>query len=436
MGTDLFDRSLQLGDGLGAKAQYGIGGPADRVSGHDLRQIGHRGDNGLRIGTSTAEEFHEGLHHLLAGRRIHQDGEPADDALVEQPIHPAFDRRGRQTDLSPDGVEASAGILAQLRNDLLINGVHMQDCCRKSAQKPVFRRSSGPYRGLVTSIGSTEDRVAPSGVEGGYAPRHLLMCSPAHFNVVYDINPWMGETLRSPQPVDRARAERQWTSLVECYEALGHSVQMIEPQRNLPDMVFAANAATVIGGKVYTARYRYDQRKDEESCYRRWFREHGFTDIHTAQEVNEGEGDLLFLNGMILAGHGFRTDVRAHDEAGRFFDLPVLSLHLVDPHFYHLDTALAALGLDNIAWYPPAFAPESQAALRRLFPHAVVADASDAAVLGLNFWCDGQHVVMPAGARNLARELRQRGFDPLPVDLSELRKSGGSVKCCTLELRR
>lgn len=436
MGADHFDRPLQLGDGPGAETQYGIGRPADRVSRHDLREVGHRGDDGLRVGTSAAEQLHEGLHHLLARCRIYQDGEPADDALVEQSVDPAFDGRGRQTDLSADGVEAATGILAQLRNDLLINGVHTQDCCRKSAQKPVFRRSGRPYRGLVSSIGSTEDRVAPHSVEDGYAPRHLLMCPPAHFNVVYDINPWMGETLRSPQPVDRARAERQWQSLVDCYRALGHNVEMIKPQRGLPDMVFAANAATVIGGKVYTARYRYDERKGEEACFRRWFEEHGFTDINIAKEVNEGEGDLLYLNDMLLAGHGFRTGIRAHAEAGRYFDLPVLSLHMVDPHFYHLDTALAALGPDNIAWYPPAFAPESQADLRRLFPNAVVADASDAAVLGLNFWCDGEHVVMPAGARNLAGELRQRGFDPMPVDLSELRKSGGSVKCCTLELRR
>jgi N-dimethylarginine dimethylaminohydrolase len=43
---------------------------------------------------------------------------------------------------------------------------------------------------------------------------------------------------------------------------------------------------------------------------------------------------------------------------------------------------------------------------------------------------------MPAGAEGLARQLRDRGFNPISVDLSELRKAGGSVKCCTLELRR
>lgn len=278
--------------------------------------------------------------------------------------------------------------------------------------------------------------MAPTSTDEGYAPHRLLMCPPAHFNVVYDINPWMGETLRSPNAVDRARAERQWETLVERYRSLGHIVEMIEPERGLPDMVFAANAATVIGGKVLTARYRYQERQGEEPCYRDWFERHGFTDMRIARQINEGEGDLLFVNNMLLAGYGFRTALRAHAEARRFFDVPVVSLRMVDPHYYHLDTALAVIGDDNIAWYPPAFAPESRAALAQLFPRAIIADPADAAVLGLNLWCDGYHIVMPAGAEGLARQLRDRGFDPIPVDLSELRKAGGSVKCCTLELRR
>ena len=34
---------------------------------------------------------------------------------------------------------------------------------------------------------------------------------------------------------------------------------------------------------------------------------------------------------------------------------PVISLRLVDPRFYHLDTALAALDDANIIYYPAAF---------------------------------------------------------------------------------
>jgi N-dimethylarginine dimethylaminohydrolase len=36
----------------------------------------------------------------------------------------------------------------------------------------------------------------------------------------------------------------------------------------------------------------------------------------------------------------------------------------------------------------------------------------------------------------MASTLRAAGYEPVPVDLSELKKGGGSVKCCTAELRR
>ena len=42
---------------------------------------------------------------------------------------------------------------------------------------------------------------------------------------------------------------------------------------------------------------------------------------------------------------------------------------------------------------------------------------------------------MPAGADALATNLTAAGYEVVPFDLSELRKAGGSVKCCTLELR-
>ena len=39
-------------------------------------------------------------------------------------------------------------------------------------------------------------------------------------------------------------------------------------------------------------------------------------------------------------------------------------------------------------------------------------------------------------AVDFERQLRERGFTPHGLDLSELLLGGGGVKCCTLELRR
>jgi N-dimethylarginine dimethylaminohydrolase len=272
-----------------------------------------------------------------------------------------------------------------------------------------------------------------------YTSRRVLMCAPEHFDVVYDINPWMHTTLETHLRVDRARAQRQWTSLVGAYRALGHTVELVDPAPGQADMVFAANAATVVDGKVLTARFRHDERRGEEPHFLQWFEDHaanqGLAEVRIADSINEGEGDFALVGELLLAGHGFRTTREAHAEASRFFGRTTLSLRLVDASYYHLDTALTVLSDDLVAWYPPAFDPASRAALARRFPEAIVATPADAARLGLNMMSDGFHVVMPAGCDDLAAQVRVRGFEVVPIDLSELRKAGGSVKCCTLEIR-
>ena len=261
--------------------------------------------------------------------------------------------------------------------------------------------------------------------------RHYLMCRPTYFAVEYAINPWMDPDV----DVDVALAIRQWENLRDTYSELGHEVSEILPVPGLPDMVFAANGALVVDGKVFSASFKNAERQPEAPAYRDWFEDTDFAEIASSRAINEGEGDFLALDGVILAGTGFRTEHRAHLDAQEFFGKPVVSLHLVDPCYYHLDTALAVLGDNDIAYYPKAFSPGSLSVLRRMFPDAIVADDHDAATFGLNSVSDGYHVVVPTEAVTLSARLAERGYEPVPVDLSEFKKAGGGPKCCTLEIR-
>jgi N-dimethylarginine dimethylaminohydrolase len=200
-------------------------------------------------------------------------------------------------------------------------------------------------------------------------------------------------------------------------------------------MVFAANGATVIDGKVLGARFRYPERQPESEAYLNWFRRHGYQQIREATAMNEGEGDIVFADTAILAGHGFRSDEAVRDELAEFYGLPVISLRLVDPRFYHLDTALVVLDADTAAYYPAAFDDAGKAALASHFAELIEAKDEDAEVLGLNAISDGRNVVVPEQATGLIDQLADAGFQPVGVDLSELLKAGGGPKCCTLELR-
>ena len=259
--------------------------------------------------------------------------------------------------------------------------------------------------------------------------RHYVMTRPSYFKVEYAINPWMDTTT----VVDVDRAVAQWETLRDTYRELGHTVDVVEPVDGLPDMVYAANAGLMVNGVAIVARFKYAERAGEATAYAAWMTQQGIHPV-TTKFVNEGQGDLLVVGSTILAGHGFRTDPQAHAEIAEITGMPVISLELVDPRFYHLDTALTVLDESTIAYYPPAFAEKARADLQRLFPDAIEVASSDAYVLGLNAVSDGRHVVHPEQATTFAEQLYQAGFHPIGVDLSELLKGGGSVKCCTLEV--
>ncbi|MBF4615375.1 dimethylargininase [Curtobacterium sp. VKM Ac-1376] len=266
--------------------------------------------------------------------------------------------------------------------------------------------------------------------------RTILMCKPDFYTVSYRINPWM----HPEEPTDTSKAVEQWQSLVDVYEQLGFDISYIEPIDGLPDMVYAANGGFVLDGIAYGAKFQYPERQPEGPAYMDWFRQAGLT-VAEPEQTNEGEGDFLLIGDTIYAGTGFRSDSTSHDELATIYGREVVTLKLINPSFYHLDTAIAVLdpepsvdGTSNIAYLESAFDEPSLTILRERFPDAIIATEEDAAILGLNSYSDGYNVVIAARATTFASQLKEKGYNPIGVDLSELLLGGGGVKCCTLDL--
>lgn len=259
----------------------------------------------------------------------------------------------------------------------------------------------------------------------------LLMCPPTYFDIEYEINVWMHQ---SDQPAGQT-AQGQWDQLYKIYtEQLGWHVELIEPVKNLPDMVFATDCCVKIGDKILLSNFRYRERQAETGHFQKWFVEHGYTNLYQAKNFFEGGGDNLLCGNKILAGHGFRSAPEAAAEMRAFFGIEVISLKIVDPRFYHLDTSLAVLSDDTVASYLPALDEASQRALRAAVPNIIEASLEEAQGFGLNAVSDGQTVITSNASSSLLDKYRQAGFKVIGTPILEFRKSGGGVKCLTLDL--
>src|SRR5690348_8533017 len=119
----------------------------------------------------------------------------------------------------------------------------------------------------------------------------LLLCPPDHFCIAYEINPWMHREANA----DTEKARAQWRNLKETLERSGATIELIDPQPGLPDMVFTANAGLVRGRQFIPSSFFHKERQGEAPFFIDWFRGRGFEVISVPSGLAfEGEGDALY----------------------------------------------------------------------------------------------------------------------------------------------
>ncbi|HSW97979.1 MAG TPA: arginine deiminase-related protein, partial [Candidatus Saccharimonadales bacterium] len=154
----------------------------------------------------------------------------------------------------------------------------------------------------------------------------ILMCEPIHYDVEYEINPWMDVHNRP----DKKKSLEQWTKLRNTYEELGVEVQLIAQEPGLPDMMFTANGGTIRENIFVSGNYRYKERKGEEKYFQKWFVDHGY-EVKTLSHFQGGEGDALFYRDTLYMGYGFRSETESHAEIAELLHVPTVSFQLIDP---------------------------------------------------------------------------------------------------------
>lgn len=273
----------------------------------------------------------------------------------------------------------------------------------------------------------------------------ILMTDPAHFDVCYEINPWMQPTAwrQDPEACQR-RAAMGWTQLKSALERAGAKVTVLPGEAGLPDMVFPANAATVLDGRALMARFHCPERQGEEPHFRAAFeslRRRGLLDeVATLPPgyAHEGAGDALWdvSRKLFWVGYGQRSVKGAAKVIGDFFGQETVALQLATPRFYHLDTCFRPLEGGEVLYYPPAFTPESLALIHeRVAPELrLEADDADAAAFCVNAVNIGRKIVMAQPPAALRERLEARGYEVVEVDLSPFILSGGAAFCMTLRL--
>jgi len=255
------------------------------------------------------------------------------------------------------------------------------------------------------------------------------MCNPLYFSHLnYIINPWM-----KPGTINQKKTLEQWNILVKIYKDLGIEIEIIDQEKNQPDMVFATDSGYVFGKKVLLSRFRFKERQGETPFYEQWFRKHGYEIILLPEDLYfEGNGTMYFWNNKLFVGVGYRTDKPMCRYLQKLFpEYEVVELDAAAPAFYHLDIGFFPLNNETIFYYPEAYTREDRNKLKKIVPNLISLTEREMKGFCANSVVTGNTVIHQKDNPTFTKKLEELGYKSIEVDLSEFKKSGGGAHCLT-----
>jgi dimethylargininase len=226
-------------------------------------------------------------------------------------------------------------------------------------------------------------------------------------------------------PIDAALAQRQHDAVVDGLVALGDEVHRLPSPPDLPDAVFVEDTAVVWGTDALLTRSAHPGRRGEARAVGEALEALGLRVTPMTSGTLDG-GDVLRVGRRLFVGRSSRTDDEGIEALRRcFVGAEVVVVPLTD----------AALHLKCVASTP---GDEATVVLAEgtidpsVFAGCRVVTVPAAEAYAANVVGDGRRVLVAEGFPRTAERLVAAGFEPLPVDVSELRKGDGSLTCLSL----
>lgn len=260
------------------------------------------------------------------------------------------------------------------------------------------------------------------------------MCPPKYFKLQYSINPWMD----TDKKIDSKKKYKQWEELYKTIKKTGAEIKLLEPQKNLPDMVFP-DIGILNQNLFIPSVFRYKERKGESKHYVNWFKNRGYKIIKLKKPgYFEGQGDSIKCGKNIFFGYGFRSSLKAIKKIDKILKkenkgLKIIPIKLINNKFYHLDTCFCPLDESKAIFYPEAISQKSIKKLKKHFELFPV-PAKEAENFICNSVVNKKNIIFQANNPKTSALFKKLKFKTHPLDVGEFIKAGGSCRCLSTPL--
>lgn len=230
-------------------------------------------------------------------------------------------------------------------------------------------------------------------------------------------------------PIDAAKAAAQHEAYEAALRQAGCETVRLPDLPDHPDGTFVEDTALLLDDHAVILRPGAASRVAETESTASGLADH--FELHRVTDGYLDGGDVLRIGKTLYVGLSSRTDAAgaaALREIVQQFGLDVVQAK--SDACLHLKSGATLAGTDAsgtpVLLYNPTCIDPSQ--FVGVEPLAVDSDEPHAA----NVVRAGDHLIIPAGNPKAADALRQRGFDLIEVDVSELQKAEAGVTCMSL----
>lgn len=279
-----------------------------------------------------------------------------------------------------------------------------------------------PEQGIKASCNSEYDEL-----------QTVVLCEPQYMTIREVIN----ETQKHFKDVGIhiAKAMEQHKQFVQTLRNHGIHVILLPSLERYPEQVFTRDIGFTLGQTVFVAEMASDIRQGEEGILKEWLEKEHIPFYNLKKDQIEG-GDVIIDRNTIYVGVSNRTNEKAiHHLQELLPDYEVISVPFTEKYL-HLDCVFNILSPDEALIFPGVIEDEVAALLSSRYDLIEVTE-EEQFTLGTNVLSIGHKKVLSLPVNKAVnKQLRARGYEVIEVDITEIIKSGGSFRCCTLPIMR
>jgi N-dimethylarginine dimethylaminohydrolase len=263
--------------------------------------------------------------------------------------------------------------------------------------------------------------------------KKVLLCEPQHMMISEIIN----ETQRHyhKENINTELAVKQHRDFVQALRTQRVEAILLPHVEEYPEQVFTRDIGFTIGQQMFVSHMGMGIRQGEDNILMKWLKDHAYPFHNVKQDSIEG-GDVMIDFDTVFMGISGRTSKNAVQLITELLpDYTVVPI-AIERSYLHLDCVFNILSSSEALVFSPALHPDD---LERLSARYELIEVTkpEQFTLGTNVLSiGGKRVFSLPLNKEVNRQLRERGYEVIETDISEIIKSGGSFRCCTLPLVR